>query len=153
MRYRVRPFNTRLSTILVAALTIVSGAVFAQKKVDGSEVPDYAGAMAAPLVEKNARTGEVRGLTAEEVDARARKSNPKRGQAQRAQAAAVNRTIDAMPATAAEAQREQVQTKGRGVTVLTSREEILPVYGMQDANGKTIVTHSPGAEPADHNAR
>jgi hypothetical protein len=94
----------------------------------------------------------MRPLDGAEIDARAQKVNPKRGGEQRAQAAGVNRAIHAMPATAADARRQAKQVNGRGTTIFTSREEIAPIYGVRDAKGRLVITHSPGATLND-NAR
>ncbi|WP_226470612.1 hypothetical protein [Luteimonas panaciterrae] len=138
------------SAVLFAVAWACLGPAWAQEQdQDAATLPDYAGALGAPLVERDARSGEMRPLDGAEIDARARKVNPKRGEKQRAQAAGVNRAIHAMPATAADARRQAKQVNGRGTTIFTSREEITPIYGVRGANGRLVITHSTGATPSD----
>lgn len=137
-------------TAVVAAF--LSPDALAQQR-PAADVPDYAGALDAPLVEVDSRTGKARELTPVEIERISRVRNPQRTERQRVQAQAVNREIAAMPGTATDAKLEAKTTARGGTTTLTSREEIMPIYGVPGKGRALIVTHSTGADRARNNDR
>lgn len=138
--------------LLCASMTLTASA-FAQS-APATSVPDYAGAIGStPLVERDARTGTIRAKTAVEIDQAARQADPRRGDRERRSAEQFNRNVDAMPATAADARRQAKRSPHGGEIVLTSREELLPLYGIRDRKGTLRITHSPASAQASDNAK
>lgn len=146
--------GSAMRVALLSSSMVLGGQALAQATSPAKPVPDYAGAMGAtPLVERDARTGAVRGKTAVEIDQAARRADPRRGERERARAATFNRDIDAMPATAADAQRQAKASPRGGEVILTSREELVPIYGVRDRSGRMRVTHSPADRQSSDNVK
>lgn len=133
----------RTGVFLAALASLIGGDAVAGQPPASSEIPDYAGATAVPLVTRDLQTRKLRGLTPAEVDQVSREMNPHRTQRDREASRAVNQAIAAMPATVEEAYRSARRSSTGSLIVKTSREEIAPLYGVIGADGKMRFSHDP----------
>lgn len=127
-----------LGTTFLAA---IAGAAVAQQA--GMEPPDYAAVLGSPQTVRDVGTGKVRGLTQRDIDRQLRAEGVYRTAKQRQDSRAVNAMIQAMPTTREEAARQAPKGPDGTVVILTSREELQPMYGVVGTDGGMRAAHDP----------
>ena len=132
------------ATCAIVALAAIGGHAHAQS-ARSAEPPDYAAALELQQVVRDPATGARRGLTQQEINKHLRAEGSTRSAQQRRESRALNRMIQAMPATTEEALRNATAAPGGVVVVQTSREQLQPMYGVVGADGKVRAAHDPSA--------
>lgn len=126
--------------IVLALLAIPA---HAQQAKPAAQIPDYAAVLGSPQVVRDGATGTRRGLNQQEVQQRLNAKGGKRTSKQRRDSQALNEAIHAMPATIEEAFRT-AKPNAQGVLVVRpSREELVPIVGVVDADGGVQASHDP----------
>lgn len=133
-----------VAAIVVCAFGGVSGRADAQSAAGA--VPDYAALVGVPMSARDVVRSRTAGDSAHEVQRRMDAAGVRRTAAQRAASEGLNRALARMPETLEQALRQAAANKSGPVIIMTSRQQIQPMYATANAGMETTASH--GAEDA-----
>lgn len=129
-----------LNIATVVLCTTVGGVALAQPT--GRSVPDHAALIGVPMTASEAVRSRSGAASEHEVQRRIDASGVRRTAAQRAASEGLNRALAKMPETVEQALRQAAASKRHPMIVLTSRQQIQPLYATPYADADTTASHA-----------
>lgn len=123
--------------LFVVGMSITSAWALGQS----TEVPDHAALIGVPMTAKQVQEARARRSTSFDVQRRAQAAGIVRTPEQRRASEGLNRVLDAMPETAEQALRESFKGPAGATIILTSRQEIEPMYAVPTGKGGINASH------------
>lgn len=125
--------------IAAAVLCTASSSALAQSTAD--PVPDHAALIGIPMSAAEVVRSRTAGNTAQEVQRRMDAAGVRRSASDRAASEGLNRALERMPATIEQALSQAAADRSGSGIVLTSRQQIEPMYAVPIPGGGTSASH------------
>lgn len=136
---RDRKGVVRWCCLVASALCTPAGSVFAQSQ--GEPVPDYAALIGLPATAAEVVRSRSTASTAHDVQRRIDAAGVRRTAADRAASEGLNLALAKMPETVEQALRQAAADKSGAGIVLTSRQELEPLYAVPSRGGGIHASH------------
>lgn len=122
-----------------AVICTASSSALAQSTAE--PVPDHAALIGIPMSAAEVVRSRTAGSTAQELQRRIDAAGVRRSASDRAASEGLNRALERMPATIEQAQSQAAADRTGAGIVLTSRQQIEPMYAVPIQGGGTSASH------------